>query len=140
MGKRTRGIAVRITTLGLLAVASVWAADLRAAESLRWQQGSTAPTAATPSQAPTGRLTGEVTDKRGTPLAGTSVAVANEAGKQFGTAVTDANGVFTVDPLPEGEYRLTYNAKGFYKKTEKAKVKAGKTEKVHARLKFIPIQ
>ncbi len=107
---------------------------------LREPRVATAQTATGPvttAQAAMGRITGDVTDHRGTPLAGTSVVVTNAAGKQVSSSTTNANGVFTVDSLPEGEYILTFDAKGFYKKTEKAKVKQGKTTKIHTRLKFI---
>jgi 5-hydroxyisourate hydrolase-like protein (transthyretin family) len=80
-----------------------------------------------------------VTDVRGTPLAGSSVEVTDSSGKPLTTATTNANGVFTVDGLREGEYLLNIDAKGFYKKKEKAKVKANKTEKIHIKLKFIPV-
>jgi 5-hydroxyisourate hydrolase-like protein (transthyretin family) len=126
-------------------IISIWGAVVLTASLLCGARAANAraaivTTAAAAPQGATGRLTGEVTDKRGTPLAGSSVAVTDASGKQVTIATTDANGAFTVDSLPEGEYILRFDAKGFYKKTQKARVKAGKTEKVHARMKFIPIQ
>jgi 5-hydroxyisourate hydrolase-like protein (transthyretin family) len=101
------------------------------------QDSGVASSPAAKSRVPTGRLTGEVTDMRGTPLAGTTVSVADLSGKAVTSATTNANGAYTVDGLAEGEYRLNFDAKGFYKKTQKAHVKVGKTGKVHTKLKFI---
>lgn len=131
----------RLRTLqrAMVGAAAVIAAGLCVAPPARAQVTSTAPTPIARSRVPTGRLTGEVTDMRGTPLAGTSVAVTDMGGKSLATATTDAKGIFTVDELPEGEYILNFDAKGFYKKTQKAHVKVGKTDKVHTKLKFIPI-
>jgi len=88
--------------------------------------------------AATGTLTGEVTDKHGTPLAGTAVTVTNLANKQSTSSTTDAQGIFRVDSLFPAEYEITYSAKSFMPKTEKVKIKAGKTEKVHAHLVYVP--
>lgn len=84
-----------------------------------------------------GTLTGEVSDQHGTPLAGTSVTVTNVDKQLAQTTTTDAQGVFRVDALVPGEYELSYEAKSFTPVKQKAKIKAGKTTKVHARLKYI---
>lgn len=89
-----------------------------------------------PSEA--GTISGDVTDHRGTPLAGTSVIVTTPGGKQVASSTTDAGGVFRVVDLQPGDYLLMVNAKGFYKKTEKVKVKPRKTETKHIKMKFIP--
>ena len=88
-------------------------------------------------QSEAGTLSGEVTDRRGTPLAGTSVIVTTPGGKQVASSTTDAGGIFRVDSLQPGDYLLKVDAKGFYKKTEKAKVKPRKTETVHIKMRFI---
>lgn len=121
------------------AVAMIWSAGVWFAQPATAQTTSTAPTPVAPSRTPTGRLTGDVTDMRGTPLAGSSVAVTDTSGKPLMTVTTNANGIFTVDGLGEGEYFLNVDAKGFYKKKEKAKVKVNKTGKIHIKLKFIPV-
>jgi 5-hydroxyisourate hydrolase-like protein (transthyretin family) len=122
-----------------MGAAMIFAGEICAAGPARAQAGVTAQSPITPSRMPTGRLTGEVTDSRGTPLAGSSVEVTDLSGKALMTVTTDAKGLYTVDGLVEGEYLLNFDAKGFYKKKQKAKVKAGKTEKVHTKMKFIPI-
>lgn len=135
MGKRSR-IWARWAAMG---AAMIFAVGMCAAGPARAQAGVTAQSRITPSRVATGRLTGEVTDARGTPLAGSSVAVTDMSGKALMTVTTDAKGLYTVDGLAEGEYVLNFDAKGFYKKTQKAKVKAGKTEKIHTKMKFIPV-
>lgn len=86
-----------------------------------------------------GTISGDVTDHRGTPLAGTSVIVTTPGGKQVASSTTDAGGVFRVVDMQPGDYLLQVNAKGFYKKTEKVKVKPRKTETTHIKMKFIPV-
>jgi hypothetical protein len=85
----------------------------------------------------TGTLTGEVSDKRGTPLAGSGVTATSADGKQSESSTTDAGGIFRIDGLTPGDYQIKCTAKGFLPATEKAKIKAGKTTKVNARLKFV---
>src|SRR5208282_209159 len=85
----------------------------------------------------TGTLTGEVRDKHGTPLAGSGVTAASSDGKQTASSTTDAGGIFSIDSLAPGEYQINFSAKGFLPATAKAKIKAGKTTKISARLKFI---
>ena len=87
--------------------------------------------------AATGTLTGTVTDKHGTPLAGTEVTAKNLANQQSTSATTGPQGAFRIDNLFPAEYEITFNAKGFTSKTDKVKIKAGKTEKVHAKLLYI---
>jgi Carboxypeptidase regulatory-like domain len=86
----------------------------------------------------TGTIEGQVTDKSGTPLAGAEVKWAGEAATQSTTITTDARGSFTLPRLEPGKYLLTFTAKGCVPKTEKVKVKAGGTSKVHVRLKPPP--
>jgi len=89
-------------------------------------------------QSEAGTISGDVTDHRGTPLAGTSVIVTTPGGKQVASSTTDAGGIFRVVDLQPGDYVLVVNAKGFYKKTEKVKVKPRRTETTHIKMKFIP--
>lgn len=129
---------IRHAALAVICAAGVFAFVLSAPPATA--QTNSVPSTPTPkSRVPTGRLTGEVTDMRGTPLAGTTVSVADLSGKAVTSATTNANGAYTVDELPEGEYILNFDAKGFYKKKQKAHVKVGKTDKVHTKMKFIPI-
>lgn len=89
-------------------------------------------------QSEAGTISGDITDHRGTPLAGTSVIVTTPGGKQVASSTTDAGGIFRVVDLQPGDYVLVVNAKGFYKKSEKVKVKPRKTETVHIKMKIIP--
>jgi len=85
----------------------------------------------------TGTLTGEVFDHHGTPLAGTAVTVTNTDKQLSQQTTTDAQGVFRVDALVPGDYELSYEAKSFVVMKQKTRIKAGKTTKVHAKLKYI---
>ena len=89
-----------------------------------------------PSEA--GTVSGEVTDLRGTPLAGTSVVVKTPGGKTVTSSTTDAGGIFRVVDLQPGDYLLDVDAKGFFIKTDKIKIKPRKTITTHIKLKFKP--
>jgi hypothetical protein len=85
-----------------------------------------------------GTLSGEVTDHRGTPLAGTSVIVTTPGGKVIASSTTDAGGMFRVVDLQPSDYTLIVKSKGFYDKIEKIKIKPRKTEKIEIKMKFMP--
>ena len=113
----------------LVCVAAIFSVSLASAQTKSTKSPKVAPT--------TGTLTGEVSDKRGTPLAGTGVTATSADGKQTESSTTDAGGIFRIDGLAPGEYQIKCTAKGFLPATEKAKIKAGKTTKVNAHLKFV---
>jgi len=86
----------------------------------------------------TGTIAVTVIDKSGTPLAGAEIKWSGEAGAQSTSVSTDARGAFSIPKLEPGKYLLTFTANGCVPKTEKVKVKAGGTSKVHVRLKPPP--
>jgi Carboxypeptidase regulatory-like domain/TonB dependent receptor len=63
--------------------------------------------------ASTGALSGTVTDPSGGVIAGATVTATNLATGQARTAVTDANGVYTISLLPPGNYSAKFSANGF---------------------------
>ena len=109
---------------------------LPVAVSLQAQVENSAKPAGHPSEA--GTVSGEVTDLRGTPLAGTSVVVKTPGGKTVTSSTTDAGGIFRVVDLQPGDYLLDVDAKGFFIKTDKIKIKPRKTITTHIKLKFKP--
>lgn len=60
-----------------------------------------------------GTLAGVVADEQGGSIPGAQVEVVNEGTGAVREAVTASNGVFRLDALPVGVYRLTASAKGF---------------------------
>jgi Carboxypeptidase regulatory-like domain len=88
-----------------------------------------------------GKITGRVTDNAGTPIAGVNVDVYNSSFsfETFRFAVTNANGEYTVEGLPEGEYRVGffpssatylsqyYNGQASFESANPVLVTAGKT-------------
>jgi hypothetical protein len=60
-----------------------------------------------------GRITGQVTDPQGRPIAGAGVQVVNPEGTFQRDTKTDASGVFTVADLPPGAYLVVVAAEGF---------------------------
>lgn len=123
-------------------LAFVWRLGLLLALLLPFGRGAQAQvensaTPGRPSEA--GTVSGEVTDMRGTPLAGTSVIVKTPAGKAVASSTTDAGGIFRVVDLQPGDYLLDVDAKGFFLKTDKIKIKPRKTITTHVKLKFKPL-
>jgi len=64
-------------------------------------------------QAPTGKITGTVTDDEGVPLPGVTVDADSPTLVGKASAVTDVNGVFRLFGLPSGRYTLTFTLEGF---------------------------
>jgi Carboxypeptidase regulatory-like domain len=58
-------------------------------------------------------LTGQVTDSSGAALPGATVKVVNSATNLVQTATTNAEGVYTIAPLPPGQYTLNVEVSGF---------------------------
>jgi hypothetical protein len=66
-------------------------------------------------QAPTGQITGTVTDPSGAVVAGANVALTNTATNTRRETAANQNGIFTLAALPPGVYNLEVDAKGFPK-------------------------
>src|SRR5258707_11574538 len=64
-------------------------------------------------QAPTGQITGTVTDPSGAVIAGATITVTNTATNTRRETVTNKDGIFTLAALPPGVYNLQVDAKGF---------------------------
>lgn len=62
-----------------------------------------------------GSLSGTVSDPNGAVVQGASIVVRNSATNQARTAVTDAEGRWTLTALPVGVYTVTYEKEGFKK-------------------------
>src|SRR5208282_5495402 len=58
-------------------------------------------------------LTGQITDATGAAVTGATVTVKNIGTNLTQTMTTNAVGVYTITPLPPGNYTLTVEAKGF---------------------------
>ena len=66
-------------------------------------------------QAPTGQLTGTVTDPSGAVIAGANITLTNTATNTRRETGTNQSGIFTLAALPPGIYNLQVEAKGFPK-------------------------
>ncbi len=62
-----------------------------------------------------GLISGTVTDKSGSAVAGAKVVIANVAGNLTRTTETNGEGVYVASALPSGSYNITVTAKGFQK-------------------------
>src|SRR5271163_1756658 len=58
-------------------------------------------------------LTGQITDASGAAVTGATVTAKNTATNLAQTATSNAEGLYTIAPLPPGNYALTVEAKGF---------------------------
>jgi hypothetical protein len=75
-------------------------------------------------------LTGSVTDEQGRTLQGAQITIA--PGDE--SAVSDAQGLFTLPALPNGEYTVTIKYKGFTTLTQTATLSAGQSSHIVAAL------
>ncbi len=80
----------------------------------------------------TGDLTGTVWDPDGNRLAGVAVTVKAPAPAGERTAVTDADGEFTLGGLPSGAYRVTFELPGYLDAGRTVTVVPGRTERTAA--------
>jgi iron complex outermembrane recepter protein len=81
-----------------------------------------------------GRITGSVADATGAVLPG--VTVTARAGGITRTAVTDANGKYTIDRLDPGAWEVIFELVGFERKTSQVTVTAGQAATVEAKLEI----
>src|SRR5580658_10419443 len=58
-------------------------------------------------------LTGQITDATGAAVVGATVAAKNTSTNLAQTATSNPQGLYTIAPLPPGNYTLTVEAKGF---------------------------
>jgi len=60
-----------------------------------------------------GRLTGTATDAQGAVLPGVTVTAKSPSLQGVRSVVTEADGKYSISPLPSGEYELTFELSGF---------------------------
>jgi Carboxypeptidase regulatory-like domain len=101
-------------------------------------QAASAPTSN--ATAPTGSITGKVSEKHGGPLAGARVSVSNVKTGVASSVATDVNGQFTVENLLAGLYKVTITADGCVPQEDKVTVKPGHKSKLSTTLKPIEPQ
>ncbi len=72
-----------------------------------------------------GKIKGKITDATGGIVAGAKISVRNQAnGEQF-SVQTDANGDYSFENLPNGNYRITAESKGFSSSSREISVSSG---------------
>src|SRR6266851_1222015 len=82
-------------------------------------------------QAPTGQITGAVTDPSGAVIAGATVTLTNPATEMRRETATNIDGLFNLPALPPGIYNLQVDAKGFPKQArENLELQVGQVAKL----------
>jgi hypothetical protein len=79
------------------------------------------------SQAPTGTITGSVTDESGAAMANVTVTVTDKATGAARTVITNAAGLYSAPALPVGEYEVKAQLEGFRTVVRESTVQAGGT-------------
>ena len=88
-------------------------------------------------QAPTGQMTGTVTDPSGASVVGASVVLVNPATNIRRATVTNEDGLFNLPALPPGVYNLEVEAKGFGKQIrEGIELQVGQVAKIDVGLRM----
>ncbi|MCG3194991.1 MAG: hypothetical protein DIJKHBIC_04259 [Thermoanaerobaculia bacterium] len=82
----------------------------------------------------TGTISGRITDQEGQGLPGVTVTAKSPALQGSRSAVTNVNGDYLLPNLPAGDYTLNYSMPGFTAVTKTAKVPAGQTVPLNARM------
>jgi len=82
-------------------------------------------------QAPTGTISGVVTDDTGAVIPNGTVTITNKATGVSRTATTNAEGFFTAPALPAGDYEVRAEVKGFRTLVRAATVQAGEATQVN---------
>src|SRR5579871_5048943 len=78
-------------------------------------------------QAPTGTITGIVTDAQGAAIANVTVTITEKATGAARTVVTNASGLYSAPALPAGDYDVKAEAAGFRTVDRESTVQAGGT-------------
>jgi hypothetical protein len=82
-------------------------------------------------QAPTGTITGIVTDASGAAMPNVTVTITDKATGAARSAVTNATGLYSAPALPVGEYQVRAEMQGFSTVLRDAEVQAGGTSTVN---------
>src|SRR5947207_4250558 len=82
-------------------------------------------------QAPTGQITGAVSDPSGAVIASATVTLTNPATEMRRETTTNIDGLFNIPALPPGVYNLQVDAKGFPKQArENLELQVGQVAKL----------
>ena len=79
-------------------------------------------------QAPTGTISGYVTDESGAVIPNATVTITNKATGFARTATTNAEGFYSAPALPAGDYEVRAETKGFKTLVRAATVEAGESD------------
>jgi len=90
-------------------------------------------------QAPSGTITGVVTDSTGTFVGEARVHVTNLSTAQSWTLVTSVEGIYTFAALGPGEYQVSVEVPGFKRADVNTRVETGTTTSVDLVLELAPI-
>jgi hypothetical protein len=82
-------------------------------------------------QAPTGIITGGLTDESGAVVPNATVTITNKATRVARTLTTNAGGLYSAPALPPGEYEVRAEVAGFRTVVRDAPVQAGETTTVN---------
>ncbi|MCC6132788.1 MAG: TonB-dependent receptor [Acidobacteria bacterium] len=82
----------------------------------------------------TGTISGRISDQEGQGLPGVTVTAKSPALQGSRSAVTNVNGDYLLPNLPAGDYTLNYSMPGFTAVTKTAKVPAGQTVPLSAKM------
>ncbi|MBI1787290.1 MAG: TonB-dependent receptor [Acidobacteria bacterium] len=85
-------------------------------------------------QAPTGLITGTVTDESGAVVPAAKITVSNKETALVRTLTSGSDGSYSVASLPAGEYEVRAEATGFHILLRKAEVQTGNETKVDLRM------
>src|ERR1700675_2195714 len=90
-------------------------------------------------QAPTGIITGTLTDESGAVIPNATITITNKAtGVVARTSITDAQGYYSAPSLPAGDYEVRAEVSGFRTVQREATVQAGSTTTVNMPMTLCP--
>lgn len=92
-----------------------------------------------PARAAQEPLRGVVHDPQHRPIAGAQIKIESDAGGLTRTALSDRNGAFAIEPLPEGSYRIAVSANGFRAFTTPVTISSKKNPVLHLQLELASI-
>jgi outer membrane receptor protein involved in Fe transport len=84
----------------------------------------------------TGRITGRVTDERGSSVSGATITARLAGSSESRTATTDSNGDYRMNVAPRGEYEVQASATGFASQTKRVTVVKGTPDEMQVTVDF----
>lgn len=82
----------------------------------------------------TARIEGLVTDSSDSPIPGVTVTATNVDTNQARVAVTDSNGLYTITPLPVGNYRVVAELSGFQQSATELELSVNQVARIDLKL------